>query len=354
MLAFSIILGLLIRSSAGQASVGQECWSSANGVVSGGCASGTQCGPWLPNGGSWNGNDAWYCIKSGTNALADGASCNYDSKIGYCSSGTCCSGVCGSCTTTSTTSTTTGTGSTDTTTTTAFQCSANGGEVCDDTQFPQTYPKTCCEGLTCQAVTGSTRTKMCGGSSVPENGTCVENSAHMNATCASPLVCVSGVCTNFTDDPSCATAGLTGYNLCYNGDLSVAVKNSRCCAYDAANNPGAGVYCIPSEDAGVSDRFCMPYGLEEGDACGATTAAGYAGLCGANMGCISGVCATTASTSTITSTTTTSTTTTTVACSAAGTACWANSAPVAGVTCCSGQCDGDFGIPGASPTNNCL
>ena len=66
----------------GQASVGQECWSSANGVVTGGCASGTQCGPWLPNGGTWNGNDAWYCIKSGTNALADGASCNYDSKIG--------------------------------------------------------------------------------------------------------------------------------------------------------------------------------------------------------------------------------------------------------------------------------
>merc|ERR1712066_993407 len=135
--------------------------------------------------------------------------------------------------------------------------------------------------------------------------------------------------------------GLTGYNLCYNGDLGVAVKNGRCCAYDAANNPGNGVYCIPSEDTGVSDRFCMPYGLAAGDACGATTAAGYAGLCGANMGCISGVCATTASTSTITSTTTTSTTTMTVACSAAGTACWdaANSAPVADVTCCSGQCD---------------
>ena len=40
-----------------------------------------------------------------------------------------------------------------------------------------------------------------------------------------------------------------------------------------ANNPGTGVYCIPSEDAGVSDRFCMPYGLAAGDACGATTAA---------------------------------------------------------------------------------
>ena len=39
-----------------------------------------------------------------------------------------------------------------------------------------------------------------------------------------------------------------------------------------ANNPGDGVYCIPSEDAG-GDRFCMPYGLAAGDACGATSAA---------------------------------------------------------------------------------
>ena len=42
------------------------------------------------------------------------------------------------------------------------------------------FIQTCCEGLTCQAVTGSTRTKMCGGSSVPENGTCVENSSHVS------------------------------------------------------------------------------------------------------------------------------------------------------------------------------
>merc|ERR1719410_930420 len=116
MLAFSIILGLLIRSSAGQASVGQECWSSANGVVSGGCASGTQCGPWLPNGGSWNGNDAWYCLN--TNTLASGASCNYDAKIGYCASGlSCCSGTCGSCSTSD--STMAGTGTTEATTTAA-------------------------------------------------------------------------------------------------------------------------------------------------------------------------------------------------------------------------------------------
>ena len=42
------------------------------------------------------------------------------------------------------------------------------------------FIQTCCEGLTCQAVAGSSRTKMCGGSSVPENGTCVGNSAHVS------------------------------------------------------------------------------------------------------------------------------------------------------------------------------
>merc|ERR1712061_74182 len=342
MLAISFFLGLLlIKSSAGQASVGQECWSSANGVVSGGCASGTQCGPWLPNGGSWNGNDPWYCLNP--NPLADGASCNYDAKIGYCASGlSCCSGTCGTCTTDSSSDSTTGTGSTDSTTTTAFQCTANGGEVCDDTDFPQTYPKTCCEGLTCQAVAGSSRTKMCGGSSVPENGTCVENSSLMNATCASPLVCMSGVCTNFTDDPTCATAGLTGYNLCYNGDLNVTVKAGRCCDYDSGT-----VYCLPSEDAGVTDRFCMPYGLAAGAACGATAAKGYLGYCGTGMGCIDDVCATT------TTTTPSTTSTTTPACAAAGTACWASGAPVSGVTCCN-ACDPDLGIPGTSATNNCL
>ena len=69
--------------------------------------------------------------------------------------------------------------------------------------------------------------------------------------------------------------------------------------------PGT-VYCLPSEDAGVTDRFCMPYGLAAGDACGATAAKvssmkyfiernvtifdfdaqGYLGYCGTGMGCI--------------------------------------------------------------------
>ena len=63
-----------------QVSIGRECWSSANGVASGGCTSGTQCGPWLPDGGTWDGSSAWYCLVSPK--LASGATCDYATKVG--------------------------------------------------------------------------------------------------------------------------------------------------------------------------------------------------------------------------------------------------------------------------------
>ena len=62
-----------------QVTLGGECWSSANGVASGGCAPGTQCGPWLPNGGTWDGTSAWYCLA--TPRLASGAACDYSDAI---------------------------------------------------------------------------------------------------------------------------------------------------------------------------------------------------------------------------------------------------------------------------------
>ena len=62
-----------------QVSIGRECWSSANGVASGGCASGTQCGPWLPDGGTWDGSSPWYCLASPK--LASGATCDYATKV---------------------------------------------------------------------------------------------------------------------------------------------------------------------------------------------------------------------------------------------------------------------------------
>ena len=62
-----------------QVSIGGECWSSANGVAAGGCASGTQCGPWLPDGGTWDGSSAWYCLA--VPKLASGAACDYATKV---------------------------------------------------------------------------------------------------------------------------------------------------------------------------------------------------------------------------------------------------------------------------------
>ena len=64
---------------AAQVSIGGECWSSANGVAAGGCASGTQCGPWLPDGGSWDGTSPWYCLASPK--LTSGATCDYATKV---------------------------------------------------------------------------------------------------------------------------------------------------------------------------------------------------------------------------------------------------------------------------------
>ena len=62
-----------------QISIGGECWSSANGVAAGGCTSGTQCGPWLPDGGAWDGSSPWYCLA--TPRLTSGATCDYATKV---------------------------------------------------------------------------------------------------------------------------------------------------------------------------------------------------------------------------------------------------------------------------------
>merc|ERR1711915_943247 len=68
------------------------CWSSSTGVVSGGCCGGTQCAPWLPSGGTWDGSSAWYCLF--LPKLPLGTACNYDNKIGLCESGTFCNNIC--------------------------------------------------------------------------------------------------------------------------------------------------------------------------------------------------------------------------------------------------------------------
>ena len=95
--------------------LGGVCWSSAGVVVRNGCTSGTQvkqkisksleagdlklpelctntvcnilllltiftqCGPWLPNGGSWDGSSSWYCLS--LPKLSAGASCDYNNFV---------------------------------------------------------------------------------------------------------------------------------------------------------------------------------------------------------------------------------------------------------------------------------
>merc|ERR1712137_120281 len=97
MLVTIFFLGLVSSISA-QVSIGGECWSTANGVAAGGCATNTQCGPWLPDGGSWDGSSPWYCLA--TPKLASGATCDYATKNGLCDTGlTCCNGACASAST---------------------------------------------------------------------------------------------------------------------------------------------------------------------------------------------------------------------------------------------------------------
>ena len=55
------------------------CWSRTGGVVINGCTQGTQCGPWLPSGGTWDGSSAWYCLSYPK--LSSGASCDYTNYV---------------------------------------------------------------------------------------------------------------------------------------------------------------------------------------------------------------------------------------------------------------------------------
>merc|ERR1719410_847412 len=362
MLAFSIILGLLIRSSAGQASVGQECWSSANGVVSGGCASGTQCGPWLPNGGTWNGNDAWYCLYNPQRT--SGQSCDYTQKQGPCSSGLqCCSNVCSSsCSSSDTTTSGTGTTTTDSsaTTTTPTPCTAQIGDICDDTTLQSTgvYPKTCCDGATCTNIDSTGRTSVCAGSNLGVNATCgTIGTTTVENTCMSNLTCRNGMCENWSDPSNCTTAGMMGYNLCYSG--SVGPQKGGICCPDGTKS----IACIPSTDSGSTDRYCMEYNLAENAACGTTTADEYKGYCLSGLECINKVCTNTTATTTTASGPTTVTVTTAKACIASGQPCWDASAspPVSKGDCCgtdatTGQnlvCDG-YPFAPSTATNNCI
>ena len=72
--------------------LGDECWSQSAEDI-GQCTTGAECLPWLPDGGTWDGVSAKYCLHSPP--LAEGQSCDYDQKIGPCGAGLFCDdGMC--------------------------------------------------------------------------------------------------------------------------------------------------------------------------------------------------------------------------------------------------------------------
>ena len=55
---------------------GGKCWSQSSGYSALRCSPGTECLPWLPDGGTLEGISAKYCLHSPP--LAEGDSCDYD------------------------------------------------------------------------------------------------------------------------------------------------------------------------------------------------------------------------------------------------------------------------------------
>merc|ERR1719481_405768 len=333
LLLLSFFLGFFITFSSGCQAPGNECWSFANGAASGGCCTGTQCGPWSPDGSAWDGSSPWYCLSAPK--IAAGGTCNYDAKIGLCADGLyCCSGVCSSACSAPATTTTTTTTTTSTTTTTTEQCTAQGREACYSQGTPgYDAAKLCCEPYTCETIQPGVG--KCTGTNLPEGSECWSET-YSKGECASGLSCINNVCTVFTDNPACLESGITGSNLCFPGALNEKV-NKPCC--NPAPSGSTNVWCLSSTDTSVTDKFCMEYNIEENQACGTTEAFGYIGYCKGSLECQNGVCTGTTSTTT---TSTTTTTTTTLPCIESTKKCWdgANGGLVGQGRCCSGSdCD---------------
>jgi len=338
------LVALVANGASAQVALGGVCWSSTGGVVVNGCASGTQCGPWLPNGGTWDGNSPWYCLA--LPKLTVGASCDYNNFRGLCATGlSCCSGVCTvgtTCTTTaptvasttvaSTTAASTTAASTTAASTTAASttaaCDLEGKVICGDTSYPALYTGKCCASpYTCTLITGSTRTSVCQGSDLPSGSTCWTDSVS-SGSCASGTICTKANAADATGTcqaSTCSgpTTGVSGQNICYNGEAGVST--GTCCPNPSTGSTSVG--CYPDISGGSRDSFCMAYNIPEGSPCGTTAAENYAGICGTGLTCASGVCSSTA------------TTAAPATCGYSGQKCWDGATmapPSTAPTCCNG------------------
>merc|ERR1712183_496248 len=185
---FSVLLLFCIGYAAGQTCqlAGSVCYSVSSGPVGGSCCN--SCRPYVAAGQtSWDGTSDWYC-QYGTSGGLEGATCGQ--YTGSCATGmSCVNGACSSSATTpaSTSGTNTTASSSVTTAATTSNCTANAGDVCEDSTYGIT--KTCCSPYTCTTMTN--RTKTCQGMNLAVNETCFEGGSSVG-TCASGLICLEG------------------------------------------------------------------------------------------------------------------------------------------------------------------
>jgi len=315
---FSVLLLFCIGYAAGQScqQAGSKCYSVTTapyGVVGGSCCD--SCRPYIANGGSsWDGTTDWYC-QYGSTGGSEGATCG--TYTGNCATGlTCTNGVCSSSSSSSNSSSVVTTASSADATTAATTCTANAGDVCEDSTYNIT--KTCCSPYTCETLTS--RTKTCSGSNLAVNETCFDSGSSVG-TCASGLVCLDGKC---KETGTCADPVFPN-SFCYSGEVNRQV--ATCCD---------GSYCV--QPSSSSDSFCMRFDIGQGFQCGDTEARGYRGYCNTGLYCVNGVCSSSSTTSTTVAPTTTSTaapvtTVTEQPCVGTGETCWSGSGPPT-ATCC--------------------
>ena len=72
---------------------GGQCWSMSQGASAQKCTTGSQCLPWLPDGGTWDGIAPKFCVY--TAPLTYRQPCNYTERTQLCGSGFMCeNGLC--------------------------------------------------------------------------------------------------------------------------------------------------------------------------------------------------------------------------------------------------------------------
>ena len=278
---------------------GSKCYSVTTapyGVVGGSCCD--SCRPYIANGGSsWDGTTDWYC-QYGSTGGSEGATCvskywlssdwaipplSQGTYTGNCATGlTCTNGVCSS---SSSSSNTTASSAVVTTASTsnATTCTANAGDVCEDSTYNIT--KTCCSPYTCETLTS--RTKTCSGSNLAVNETCFDSGSVSGPALYLVLTVETAVCRNLR-----LRSGLSGRemqgnrNLCWPSlpqQFLLLWRSER----KVSQTPPApwstndifqrqvatccdGSYCV--QPSSSSDSFCMRFDIGQGFQCGDTEA----------------------------------------------------------------------------------